>query len=88
MLFVGCPLTQSIQDNATVQCFGDGLIKGEEDKPSTFFVDTQGRRGELKVDVEGPNSVAKVGSLLFVVDRMKGSIYFLHDSLGIGCFLV
>ncbi len=71
-----------------MQCFGDGLIKGEEDKPSTFFVDTQGRRGELKVDVEGPNSVAKVGSLLFHVPRMKGSIYFLHRWIGLAVFSI
>ncbi len=56
----GCPLTQTIGDSGSANAFGDGLLKGEEDKTSTFFVDTQGRRGDLKVNVEGPNSVAKV----------------------------
>ena len=56
----GCPLTQTIQDASTATGRGDGLLKGEEDKTSTFFVDTQGKRGDLNVTVEGPNSVAKV----------------------------
>ena len=60
ILIVGCPLTQTIQDNSTASATGEGLFKGVEDKTSTFFVDTQGRRGDLSVSVEGPNSVAKV----------------------------
>ena len=60
VVFTGCPLTQAIQDNSTASAHGDGLAKGEEDKTSTFIVDTQGRRGDLNVTVEGPNSVAKV----------------------------
>ena len=60
VIFAGCPLTQAIQDDSTASAHGDGLAKGEEDKTSTFIVDTQGRRGDLNVTVEGPNSVAKV----------------------------
>ncbi len=70
-LFAGCPLTQTIQDASTARAFGDGLLKGEEDKPSTFLVDTQGRRGELNVTVEGPNSVAKVQPTTFVFRKER-----------------
>jgi len=55
----GVPFTQHVGDSVSVTAIGDGLVKGEEDRPTTFFVDTQGHRGDLSVQVDGPNSIAK-----------------------------
>jgi len=56
----GCPITQTIVDTGSVAtAYGDGLYKGLEDVPSSFVVDTRNQRGDLSVEVEGPNSIAK-----------------------------
>ncbi|CAH1781771.1 unnamed protein product [Owenia fusiformis] len=55
----GCPLNQNVTDASMITASGDGLYRGEEDKPATFFVNTHGSRGSLSVSVDGPNSIAK-----------------------------
>ncbi|XP_074658485.1 filamin-A-like isoform X4 [Tubulanus polymorphus] len=56
----GSPITQRIDDGVDyITVTGDGLIRAEEDKPAFFRVDTNGRKGELFVQVDGPNSIAK-----------------------------
>ena len=51
--YTGCPIRQEIMDSGSASAYGDGLQKGEEDKPATFFVDAGGRQGDLDVTVDG-----------------------------------
>ena len=54
-----CPVEQLVLDSAMPAVYGDGLYRGEEDVPATFEVDARGLRGDLFVQVDGPNSIAK-----------------------------
>ncbi|XP_023932625.1 filamin-C [Lingula anatina] len=55
----GSPYTQDVRSIAHISAYGDGLYKGEEDQPATFMVDSKGMKGDLFVQVDGPNSIAK-----------------------------
>ncbi|KAL4220761.1 hypothetical protein ACF0H5_021155 [Mactra antiquata] len=55
----GCPFTQDIADGGLPTASGQGLFFGEEDKPTQFNVDVGRRKGDLRVSVSGPNSIAK-----------------------------
>ncbi|XP_060073080.1 filamin-C-like [Ylistrum balloti] len=55
----GCPFIQNIDDGGLPTADGDGLFRGEEDNVATFYVHVGKRRGELGVQVDGPNSIAK-----------------------------
>ncbi|XP_067668832.1 filamin-A-like isoform X1 [Haliotis asinina] len=55
----GSPFTQEIGEGALATAHGDGLYRGEEDKPATFFVESGGITGEPTIQVDGPNSIAK-----------------------------
>ncbi|XP_021372145.1 filamin-A-like isoform X4 [Mizuhopecten yessoensis] len=55
----GCPFIQNIDEGGLPTADGDGLFRGEEDNVATFYVDVGKRRGELGVQVDGPNSIAK-----------------------------
>ncbi|ESO03706.1 hypothetical protein HELRODRAFT_173407 [Helobdella robusta] len=55
----GCPVKQEIFDASIVIAEGEGLVKGLEDHVTSFYVDSRGQKGELKVQVDGPNSIAK-----------------------------
>jgi len=55
----GSPFHQEILEGALPSATGDGLHKGEEDKPASFNIDSQGMNGEPMVQVDGPNSIAK-----------------------------
>lgn len=64
----GCPIRQDIVDSGTASAYGDGLQRGEEDKPATFYVDSGGRQGDLDVSVDGKQfsqSVHAISLLLF-----------------------
>ena len=53
VVFAGCPIKQEIIDASTATAYGEGLERGLEDKPTSFYVDSKGQRGELVVQVEG-----------------------------------
>lgn len=55
----GSPFTQEIGEGVLPPAHGDGLYRGEEDKPATFYIDARGMTGEPSVQVDGPNSIAK-----------------------------
>ncbi|XP_052782579.1 filamin-B-like isoform X2 [Mya arenaria] len=55
----GCPYTQVIADGGMPTASGSGLFFAEEDKPASFNVDVGRRKGDLRVAVSGPNSMAK-----------------------------
>lgn len=50
---VGCPVKQEIFDNATIAVYGEGLTKGCEDQMAIFYVDAQGKAGDVAVQVDG-----------------------------------
>ena len=52
-LFPGSPFQQIIGDSASIEASGDGLIRAEQDKTATFFVNTGGAKGDLFVQVDG-----------------------------------
>ncbi|CAE1275410.1 FLNA [Acanthosepion pharaonis] len=55
----GTPIIQEIGEGGMPTAHGDGLYKGEEDKPAIFYVDASELKGDLFVQVDGPNSIAK-----------------------------
>ncbi|XP_060571832.1 filamin-A-like isoform X3 [Ruditapes philippinarum] len=55
----GCPFTQDIADGGLPSASGSGLFFAEEDKPAVFNVEVGRRKGDLRVSVSGPNSIAK-----------------------------
>ncbi|KAK0041431.1 filamin-C-like isoform X2 [Biomphalaria pfeifferi] len=55
----GSPFHQEISEGTLPTAHGEGLHKGEEDKPATFIIDSRNLRGEPTVQVDGPNAIAK-----------------------------
>ncbi|XP_077987433.1 filamin-A-like [Glandiceps talaboti] len=54
------PIKLEVVDAGKVTAKGDGLQNGQEGQPANFTVDPRGcGKGELNVQVEGPNSIAK-----------------------------
>jgi len=66
----GCPIKQEIFDNASISVYGEGLSKGYEDQVATFYVDAKGQSGDVGVQIDGPNSVAK-----YQIDRESNGRY-------------
>lgn len=66
----GCPFTQEVKDGGLPTASGPGLYFGEEDKPAHFDIDVGRRRGDLRVVVSGPNSMAKCS-----VEEKPGGVY-------------
>jgi filamin len=54
----GCPIRQEIKGAPKVTARGPGLERGIVDKQAEFVVDVKGERGELYVEIQGPNSIA------------------------------
>ena len=46
-------MTQNISSATISSAYGDGLLKGQEHKAATFYVDTKGQSGDLFVQVDG-----------------------------------
>lgn len=51
--YPGTPIRQEIGDTSTATAHGDGLVKGQENHPATFYVDSHGKKGNLEVQVDG-----------------------------------
>jgi len=80
----GCPIHQKIMDNFLASAYGDGLLKGIENQLSCFFVDGKGRPGELSVDIEGPNSLAKCN-----IERDQDSKYKVtYTPIEVGPYII
>ncbi|XP_059143816.1 filamin-B-like, partial [Physella acuta] len=55
----GSPFHQEISEGTLPPAHGEGLHRGEEDKPATFVIDARNLKGEPSVQVDGPNAIAK-----------------------------
>ena len=55
----GTPIKMIVNDVRLVTACGDGIHHALHEKPATFYIDTQEMQGDLKVRIEGPNSVIK-----------------------------
>ncbi|CAF0927406.1 unnamed protein product, partial [Didymodactylos carnosus] len=55
----GTPFKITVNDARSVTVHGEGLYHAQEDRPANFFIDTKDMQGDLKVRIEGPNSVIK-----------------------------
>ena len=53
------PYNFEVLEAGMATAHGDGLYHGIEDESATFIVNAQGLKGELFVQVDGPNSIAK-----------------------------
>lgn len=80
----GCPIKQEITDNSLVNADGDGLFRAFEDQVASFYVETGGQRGDLVVQVEGPNSISKCN-----IDQEAGGRYKVsYTPVEVGTFNV
>ncbi|XP_048246439.1 filamin-C-like isoform X5 [Haliotis rufescens] len=59
----GSPFTQEIGEGALATAHGDGLYRGEEDKPATFFVEAGGITGEPTIQVDDYASVEDIRAI-------------------------
>ncbi|XP_022095230.1 filamin-A-like [Acanthaster planci] len=65
------PMQIEVHDASQCVASGEGLSKAKEDQPALFTVDTrQAGKGELRVVVEGPHSIAKCS-----IDRNSNGTY-------------
>ncbi|KAH9509017.1 hypothetical protein Btru_048613 [Bulinus truncatus] len=55
----GSPFHQEISEGTLPTAHGEGLHRGEEDKPASFVIDARNLKGEPTVQVDGPNAIAK-----------------------------
>ena len=53
LCLTGSPFTQEIGEGVLPPAHGDGLYRGEEDKPAIFYIDARGMSGEPSVQVDG-----------------------------------
>ena len=53
-LLAGCPISQEIGIDSSIRTvFGEGAQSGTLNQPTSFFVDTQGRTGDLFIHIQG-----------------------------------
>ena len=52
------PYNFEVLEAGMATAHGDGLYHGIEDESATFIVNAQGLKGELFVQVDGPNSIS------------------------------
>ncbi|CAF1609722.1 unnamed protein product [Rotaria sp. Silwood1] len=55
----GTPIKMMVNDARLVTAYGDGIHHALHEKLATFMIDTQDMQGDLKVRIEGSNSVIK-----------------------------
>ncbi|CAM4758481.1 unnamed protein product [Rotaria magnacalcarata] len=55
----GTPIKMMVNDARLVTAYGDGIHHALHEKLATFNIDTQDMQGDLKVRIEGSNSVIK-----------------------------
>lgn len=58
-VYSGTPIIQEIGEGGMPTARGDGLYKGEEDKPAIFYVDASELKGDLFVQVDGKFNTVK-----------------------------
>ncbi|XP_050389012.1 filamin-B isoform X3 [Patella vulgata] len=79
---IGSPFTQEIGEGALPSAHGDGLYRGEEDKTAGFTIDSRGFNGEPTVQVDGPNSMAKVS----LERQHDGNYYVSYMPVEVGTY--
>lgn len=57
MFISGSPFHQEISEGTLPPAHGEGLHRGEEDKPATFVIDARNLKGEPSVQVDGQSQV-------------------------------
>ena len=75
-----------INDARLVTASGDGIHHALHEKPATFTINTQDMQGDLKVRIEGPNSVIKntlerTQDSLFKVTYVPVEVGFVNISI-------
>jgi hypothetical protein len=75
-----------VNDARLVTAYGDGIHHALHEKPATFMIDTQDMQGDLKVRIEGPNSVIKnslerTNDNLFKVTYVPVEVGFVNISI-------
>lgn len=70
----GSPFTQEIGEGALATAHGDGLYRGEEDKPATFFVEAGGITGEPTIQVDGKYSRQWSRHMFYICGNHHGEL--------------
>ncbi|XP_063967076.1 filamin-B-like isoform X1 [Lytechinus pictus] len=77
------PMRISVRDPSKCRAMGEGLSRAREDTPAIFTVDPiAAGPGELRVQVEGPNSMAKVS----VDENRDGTYTVTYIPVEVGLF--
>ncbi|XP_072180016.1 filamin-A-like [Diadema setosum] len=77
------PMKISVQDPSKCRAVGEGLSRAREDTPAMFTVDpTAAGPGQPRVQVEGPNSMAKVS----VEENRDGTYTVTYIPVEVGMF--
>lgn len=81
---IGTPLYINCTDAVLPSAHGEGLLHGIEDKPAFFIVDSQGLKGNLEVNIEGPQHFTKN-----VIERqLDGSYMVKYTPVEVGLFKI
>ena len=81
---IGTPLTLNCIDARLPTARGDGLHHGLEDRPAVFYVDSQGMKGNLDVNIEGPQQYTKN-----IAERQAdGSFVVKYTPVEVGLFKI
>ncbi|CAF0909290.1 unnamed protein product [Brachionus calyciflorus] len=81
---IGTPITLNSVDSKLPNAHGDGLHHGLEDKPAFFFVDSQGLKGNLEVNIEGPQQFTKNQ----IERQLDGSYMVKYTPVEVGLFKI
>ncbi|CAF1633249.1 unnamed protein product, partial [Adineta ricciae] len=82
----GSPIKMMVNESRMVTAYGDGIHHALHEKPASFMIDTQEMHGDLKVRIEGPNSVIKntlerTNDNLFKVTYVPVEVGFVNISI-------
>ncbi|UJR31815.1 hypothetical protein I4U23_019292 [Adineta vaga] len=82
----GSPIKMMVNESRMVTAYGDGIHHALHEKPASFIIDTQEMHGDLKVRIEGPNSVIKntlerTNDNLFKVTYVPVEVGFVNISI-------
>ncbi|CAM4955218.1 unnamed protein product [Rotaria socialis] len=66
----GTPIQMMVNNMPIVTAYGDGIHHASHEQEATFMIDTKDMQGDLKVHIEGSNSVIKN-----MLDRINDRLY-------------
>lgn len=81
---IGTPVTINAIDFRMPTARGEGLHHGIEDRPSLFYVDSQGMVGNLEVSIEGPQHFTKNQ----IERQLDGSFLVKYTPVEVGVFKI